>query len=186
MSKDLNLCQFIGRLGAAPEQRFMPDGTSVVNFSLAVGNDYKDKNTGRKVEQTEWVRCVAFGRTSEVISEFCDKGSRIYASGKFRTRSYEKDGQKHHISEVVINEMQMLDQRRDNGGQQDQYAGYAGGQQHSYPQDSYQQQRRQGGETRMADGRGPVQQNYQQQNRQQAPAQEPAGFDGFDDDIPFS
>jgi single-strand DNA-binding protein len=113
MSKDLNLCQFIGRLGRDPETRMAQNGTPIVSLALAVGDDYKDK-AGQKVEQTEWVRCVAFGKLSEVISTYCTKGSKLYVSGKFKTRSYEKDGQTVYATEVVINEMQLLDSR--NGG----------------------------------------------------------------------
>jgi single-strand DNA-binding protein len=113
MSKDLNLCQFIGRLGRDPETRMAQNGTQIVSLALAVGDDHKDK-AGQKVEQTEWVRCVAFGKLSEVISTYCTKGSKLYVSGKFKTRSYEKDGQTVYATEVVINEMQLLDSR--NGG----------------------------------------------------------------------
>jgi single-strand DNA-binding protein len=113
MSKDLNLCQFIGRLGKDPETRMAQNGTAIVSLALAVGDDYKDK-MGNKVEQTEWVRCVAFGKLSEVISAYCVKGSKIYVSGKMKTRSYEKDGQTVYATEIIINEMQLLDSR--NGG----------------------------------------------------------------------
>lgn len=113
MSKDLNLCQFIGRLGKDPETRMMPNGNAVVNLTLAVGDDYKDKS-GQKVEVTEWVRVIAFGKLADVIAAYCKKGSKIYVSGKMKTRSYEKDGQTVYATEIVANEMQLLDSR--NGG----------------------------------------------------------------------
>jgi single-strand DNA-binding protein len=113
MSKDLNLCQFIGRLGKDPETRMMPNGQSVVNCTLAVGDDYKDK-AGNKVEQTEWIRVIAFGKLADVIVTYCTKGTKIYVSGKMKTRSYEKDNQTVYATEIVASEMQLLDSR--NGG----------------------------------------------------------------------
>lgn len=112
MSKDLNKCMFIGRLGNDPEVRAMPNGNPVASLSIACGDDYKDKN-GQKVEQTEWVRVVAFGRLAEVMAEYLRKGSKIYIEGKMRTRSWDKDGQKHYATEIVASEMLMLDSKGD-------------------------------------------------------------------------
>lgn len=108
MSRDLNRCCFIGRLGQDPEVRFMPDGTGVANFSIAVGNEYKDKNTGNKVEQTEWVKISAFGKLAEIIREYLKKGSQVYIEGKMKTRKWEKDGQAHYTTEIIADNMQML------------------------------------------------------------------------------
>lgn len=107
MSNDLNLCQFIGRLGADPETRTMPSGDSVTNIRLAVGWKSKEK------ESVEWVPIVFFGRLGEVVARYLTKGSRIYVSGRFRTQSWEKDGEKRYRTEVVGDEMQMLDTKRD-------------------------------------------------------------------------
>jgi len=111
MSKDLNLCQFIGRLGKDPETRMMPNGTAVVNLTLAVGDDYKDKYENR-VEQTEWVRIVVFGKLADIVTAFCVKGSKIYISGKLKTRSWDKDGVKQYSTEIVASEMQLLDSKQ--------------------------------------------------------------------------
>lgn len=113
MSRDLNKCMFIGRLGQDPEIRFMPNGTGVANFSIAVGDDYKDKNTGQKVEQTEWVRVCAFGRLAEVIGEYVKKGSKVYIEGKMKTRKWEKDGVTHYATDIHASEMFMLDSKHD-------------------------------------------------------------------------
>lgn len=125
MSNDLNLCQFIGRLGADPETRTMPSGDSVTNIRLAVGWKSKEK------EGVEWVPIVFFGRLGEVVAQYLTKGSRIYVSGRFRTQSWEKDGEKRYRTEVVGNEMQMLDTKRDgeskSGGQKPAAAATAGG-----------------------------------------------------------
>jgi single-strand DNA-binding protein len=109
MSKDLNRCQFIGRLGNDPEFRFMTNGNHVASFSIAVGDDYRDKVDGRKVEQTEWVNLVCFGKTAEIAEKYLKKGSKIYAEGKLVTRKWDKDGVTHYKTEIVLNGFQMLD-----------------------------------------------------------------------------
>lgn len=114
MSKNLNLCQFIGRFGNDPEIKYMPSGDAVANFSIACGDDYKDKQ-GNKVEQTNWINIVAFGRLAEIIGEYGKKGSKIYVSGKQRTRKWQaQDGSDRYTTEIVANYLEML------GGKQDQ------------------------------------------------------------------
>lgn len=114
MSRDLNKCCFIGRLGNDPEGRSMPNGTAVCNLSLAVGDDYKDKN-GQKVEQTEWVRVSAFGKLAEIMQQYLQKGSKVYIEGKMKTRKYEKDGVTHYATEINASEMYMLDSKPQDG-----------------------------------------------------------------------
>lgn len=118
---DLNKCLFIGRLGKDPEQRFMPSGDAVVNFSLAVGESWKDKQ-GQKQERTEWVNVVAFGRLAEIMAQYLHRGSKVFISGKHRTQEYEKDGIKRYKAEIVVNEMQMLDPPVADQGQPSQPA----------------------------------------------------------------
>lgn len=102
MANDLNQCNFIGRLGADPEQRFMPSGDAVSNFRIAVGWKSKDK------EGAEWVSIVAFGKLAEICNEYLVKGAQVFISGKFRTREWEKDGVKRYSTEIVADQMQML------------------------------------------------------------------------------
>ena len=85
---NLNEWRGIGRLGNDIEVRFMPNGNAVANFNIAVDDSYKDKQTNQKVEQTEWVRCVAFGKTAEFLGEWLHKGKRILVCGKMKTREY--------------------------------------------------------------------------------------------------
>ena len=117
MAKDLNQCNFIGRLGKDPERRAMPNGDSVVNLSIACQDDYKDKQ-GNKVEQTEWVRVTAFRGLADIIAKYCTKGSRVFISGKMKTRKYEKDGQTHYATEIIANDMQLLGGGEERGGQE--------------------------------------------------------------------
>lgn len=111
MSKDLNQCNFIGRLGADPEMRYTPAGAAVCSITIAVGDDYKNKD-GQRVEQTEWVRIVAFNRLAEIIEEYCRKGSKVFVTGKMKTRSWEQDGIKRYATEIIAGEMQLLDSRQ--------------------------------------------------------------------------
>ena len=98
---NLNRWEGIGRLGNDIELRYMPNGDAVANFNIAVDDSYKDKQ-GQKVEKTEWVRCVAFGKTAEFLGQWLHKGKRLLAVGKLKTREYEKDGIKRYTTEIVV------------------------------------------------------------------------------------
>ncbi|MGI9297660.1 MAG: single-stranded DNA-binding protein [Gammaproteobacteria bacterium] len=88
----VNKVILIGNLGADPELKNLPSGDSVVNFNLATSESYTDKS-GQKVDKTEWHRVEFFGRTAEVIHEYCRKGSQIYVEGSLRTDKWQdKDG----------------------------------------------------------------------------------------------
>jgi len=114
MARSLNLCQFIGHIGKAPEISYMPNGKAVTKFSIACADDYKDKQ-GNKVEQTNWIRCVSFDRIAEIIGEYCRQGSKIYVSGKQTTREWTDDQNvKRYSTEIVVSDMQMLDSKDDS------------------------------------------------------------------------
>ena len=104
----INKVLLIGRCGKDPEVRFLPSGMPVANFSLATSESRKDKESGEKTEKTEWHRCAAFGKTAEIIQQYVKKGSLLYVDGKLSTSQYEKDGQTHYATQVVVNNMQML------------------------------------------------------------------------------
>ena len=109
MSNDLNKCLFIGRLGADPETRYMPNGKAVANFRIACGSSWKDKQTGDKKEQTEWVSIVAFDKLGEICSEYLRKGSQVFIEGAMRTRKWQdKEGKDRYTTEVIASQMQML------------------------------------------------------------------------------
>ena len=106
---DLNLCVFTGRFGADPEIRYTPSQTAVANFSLAVNRQYKDKQTGQKVDDTQWIDFVSFGRTSEIIGEYMRKGSQCRVTGRWQKRKWEaKDGSTRYTTEIVVEDFQML------------------------------------------------------------------------------
>ncbi len=104
----VNKAILVGRLGADPEVRYSSSGTAVTNFRLATDRKYTNKQ-GEKIAETEWHRCVAFGRTGEVCGEYLHKGSQIYVEGRIRTRDWEdKDGNKRWSTEILVEQMQML------------------------------------------------------------------------------
>ena len=107
MSGTLNKVVLIGRLGKDPELKYTPSGTAVANFTIATNESFKDKD-GKKVENTDWHKVVAWNKLAEICGQYLKKGSLVCIEGKIKTRSYDKDGVKHYISEIVADEMQML------------------------------------------------------------------------------
>lgn len=121
MARDLNKVMLIGRLGADPEARSTPSGSTVVNFNLATGESYKDKNTGQTVDKTEWHRIVVWDKLGEICRQYLHKGSLVYIEGKLQTRSWDdkETGKKSYMTEVVCTDMQILTPKSqsDKGGQ---------------------------------------------------------------------
>jgi len=112
MARGVNKVILIGNLGADPEVRHTPSGVPVVDLSLATSESWTDRNTGDRVERTEWHRLVLWRRLAEIAGEYLKKGSKIYVEGKLQTRSWDaEDGQKRYRTEVVVDDLQMLDSR---------------------------------------------------------------------------
>lgn len=169
-SRGVNKVILVGNLGQDPDTRYLPSGGAVTNITLATSETWKDKTSGQQQERTEWHRVVFFNRLGEIAGEYLRKGSKVYVEGSLRTREWEKDGVKRYSTEIVANEMQMLDSRGGDSSGGGQY------QQQSSQQNAPQQQQQ----------RSPQQsqQNNDQWEAQKAPAA-PSGLDDFDDDIPF-
>lgn len=154
-SRGVNKVILVGNCGADPETRFMPNGNAVANLTIATSDSWKDKNSGENVEKTEWHRVIFFNRLAEIVGQYVRKGSKLYIEGRLQTRSWEQDGVKRYATEIVANEMQMLDSK--------------GGGQSANTQDSsdFGQQRSSApAKSAPADSA-------------------PPNFDNFDDDIPF-
>lgn len=156
MSRGINKVILVGNLGNDPETRFMPSGGAATNITIATSRTWKDKNTGQQQEQTEWHRVVFFNRLAEIAGEYLKKGAKVYIEGSLRTNKWQdKDGNDRYTTEIIANEMQMLDGRGGSGGMGEQPKGSA--QQSAAPQSS---------------------------NQPQA-TQVDNGMDDFDEDIPF-
>ncbi len=107
----INKVILVGRLGKDPEVRYTPDGTMVTNFNLATDENYKDKS-GEKVQKTEWHRIVTFGKLAEICGNYLVKGKLVFIEGKIQTRSWDdKEGVKRYSTEIVANDMKMLDSK---------------------------------------------------------------------------
>ena len=108
----------IGNLGRDPEMRFMPNGNAVCNFSIAISERYKDKNSGEMKELTEWVNIVMFGKLAEIAGEYLRKGSKVYVEGKLKTEKYtDKSGVEKYATKVVAEKMDMLSTRTEGAAQ---------------------------------------------------------------------
>ncbi len=154
--RGVNKVILVGVLGKDTETRYMPSGGAVTNISIATSETWKDKQTGEKKEKTEWHKIIFFNKLADIAGQYLKKGSKVYVEGKLQTRKWQdKDGNDRWSTEIVANEMQMLDSR---GDQSQSGAGHAPVQQQSAPQ--------------------------AQGNANQAPAA-PAGYEDFNDDIPF-
>lgn len=113
----VNRVILIGRLGKDPEVRSTPSGTSVAKFTLATDERYTDRN-GDKQERTEWHNVVAWGKLGEICGQYLKKGKLVYIDGSIRTDSWDdkESGQKKYRTEIIANNMQMLDRRGDEEG----------------------------------------------------------------------
>ncbi|MBP7514090.1 MAG: single-stranded DNA-binding protein [Flavobacteriales bacterium] len=105
----VNKVILIGNLGADPEIRHLQNDVSVANFRIATSETFKDKNTGEKREQTEWHSIVAWRGLAVIAEKYLKKGSKVYVEGKLRTRKWEKDGVERYTTEIMADEMTLLD-----------------------------------------------------------------------------
>ena len=119
----VNKVILIGNLGADPEVRHLQNDVTVANFNLATSETYKDRQTSEKREQTEWHRVVVWRGLAEVVEKYVKKGSKVYVEGKLRTRKWEKDGIERYTTEIMADNLTMLDGKpagNDQGGAQPQ------------------------------------------------------------------
>ena len=104
----VNKVILIGHLGKDPEVRTLDNGVKVARFSMATTESYKDKNTGERVDNTEWHNVTLWRGVAEVAERFLKKGSQIYLEGKLQTRSYEQDGVTKYVTDIIGSTMTML------------------------------------------------------------------------------
>ncbi|NOY74137.1 MAG: single-stranded DNA-binding protein [Gammaproteobacteria bacterium] len=161
MARGINKVILIGNLGKDPEIRYMSSGAAVTNLTLATTDSWRDKQTGEQQDRTEWHNLVFYARLAEIAGEYLKKGSKIYIEGRLQTRKWQdkNTGTDRYTTEIVVNDMQMLDSR---GGGSGDFAGTA-------PKNNNMS------------SPAPAQ---PQQSAQSAPAASPVR-DDFDDDIPF-
>jgi len=115
--KGVNKVILVGNLGKDPELKYTPSGTPVAKFSLATGDRFKDKD-GQWQDRTEWHNITAWARTAEIAGEYLKKGNRVYIEGSIRTHSGDdkQSGQKKYMTEIVVNDLVLLDRKGEGGG----------------------------------------------------------------------
>lgn len=114
MSRDLNTVQLTGRLGHDPEVTYTQQGSARITFTLATNRRWKDAG-GQVQEDVQWTPIVAWNTLGEICAEYLRKGARVYIEGRVQTRSWDDQdsGEKRYKTEVVLNEMIMLDAKGD-------------------------------------------------------------------------
>jgi single-strand DNA-binding protein len=155
----------IGNLGRDPEIRYTPNGNAVCNVSVATTRTWKAKDSGDKVEETEWHRVVFYDRLAEIAGEYLKKGRSVYVEGRLKTRKWQdKDGVEKFTTEIIAEEMKMLGGREGMGGGAEEGGGGGGGSNYERPAPA----------SRPAGAAKPA-----------AAKPSSTGFDNMDDDIPF-
>lgn len=179
MAGSMNKVILIGRLGRDPELSYTPNGQARAKFSVATDEGYRDKQTGQKVEKTEWHNIVAWRQTAEFCGNYLGKGRLVMVEGKLQTRKWQDQntGQDRYMTEIVADKVQGLDRAPD--GQFNQ-AGQQGGYQRQQPQQSQQPQQFQ---QRQQPQQAQQPQQPQQQEEDLGPAF-PSEASGMDD-VPF-
>jgi single-strand DNA-binding protein len=171
----VNKVILIGNLGRDPEVRHTPSGTAVCNVRIATTRQWKNKDSGERVEETEWHSVVMYDRQAEIAGEYLRKGSSVYIEGRLKTRKWQdKEGNDRYTTEIVGESMKLLGGKSERTGddpqsppaarQQRTQAPAASGQRNSYAEAK---------SGRAAAAPAP------------AAAQSGTGFDDMDDDIPF-
>ena len=102
---NINQANICGRVTKKPELRVLPSGNNVTKFSIATNYTYKDQS-GTKKEETEFHNVVAFGKTAETICQWVEKGQELYVQGRIKTNTWEKDGEKKYVTEIIIENFQ--------------------------------------------------------------------------------
>ncbi len=196
--RGVNKVILVGTLGRDPETKTFPNGGSLTQFSIATSESWTDKNTGERKEQTEWHRIVLHNRLGEIAQQYLRKGSKVYIEGSLRTRQWtDQNGQERYTTEIRGEQMQMLDNNRQQGGEGGENSGYnqprfnnnqQGGYNNNQNQGGYGNQGNQGGYgNNNQGGYGNAGNNVNQGFQSPKPTAAPAATApaDLDDDLPF-
>lgn len=165
MARGINKVIIVGNLGADPEMRHTGGGTAVTTLNVATSESWTDKQSGEKVEKTEWHRVKLFGRLAEIAGDYLKKGRQVYIEGSLRTDKYtDKQGIERYSTDIIASEMQMLGGNEGGGGQRE---------------------RSQGGGQRQAGNAPRGGNDYGSSQRAPSPSPSPADSGFADDEIPF-
>jgi single-strand DNA-binding protein len=166
----VNKVIIVGNLGKDPEVRYMPSGSAICNVTVATTRQWKNKDSGEKMEETDWHRIVFFDRLAEIAGEYLKKGRSVYVEGRLRTRKWtDKEGKDQYTTEIVATEMQMLGSREGGGAGAGSPSEDDGGH----------------GERSAPPQRPAAASRPAVQAASRPAAKSSTGFDNMDDDIPF-
>ncbi|SDL39683.1 single-strand DNA-binding protein [Maridesulfovibrio ferrireducens] len=161
MAGSMNKVILVGRIGQDPKISYTTSGQAVANFSVATDEGYKDRNSGQKIDKTEWHNIVAWRGTAEFVSKYLSKGRLVMVEGKLQTDKWQdKNGQDRYTTKIQASNVQGLDSRQSDGGGQGQQQG-------QYNQQNQQPQQNQQGQYNQQNNAG----QYNQQQSQQQPQQ---------------
>jgi single-strand DNA-binding protein len=212
-NRSVNKVVLVGNLGKDPEMRYTQNGGAVANFSIATTESWKNKQTGEYENKSEWHNIVVFGKFGEMVGQYLKKGAKVYVEGKLQTNKWQgQDGQDRYKTEIIANDIQMLDARAPGQGQGQPFQNQAPQAEYQAPQQSWGNAPQQPPTPQAAPKMAPAYQpqqapqprqpasqptSAQRPAPQQAPAHRPApqqpqqaaSFNepsmDFDDDIPF-
>lgn len=123
----INKVILIGNLGRDPEVRYTANGAAVCSLRLATTRNWKDRNSGERMEETEWHSVVLYDRLAEIAGEYLKKGRSCYIEGRLKTRKWQdKDGHDRYTTEIVADSMQLLGGRDSMGGGDEAGGSYGG------------------------------------------------------------
>jgi single-strand DNA-binding protein len=160
----VNKVILIGNLGKDPEVRYTPNGNAVCNLRIATTRTWKNKDSGEKMEETEWHSVVLYDRQAEVAGEYLKKGRPVYIEGRLKTRKWQdKEGADRYTTEIVADSMQLLGSREGTGGGATDEATPSG----------------------FGDRPAPASRPAAATPAAKPAAKSASGFDSMDDDIPF-
>ncbi len=112
----VNRVILVGNVGKEPETRYLDSGVALCKFPLATNEKYKNRS-GENVKNTEWHNIILWRKLAEIAEKYVKKGDLLYLEGKIRTRSYDdKEGNKRYITEVIVDNMQMLGKKQTGEG----------------------------------------------------------------------
>ena len=172
----VNKVIIVGNLGRDPEVRYNPSGAAWCTVSDATTRNWKNKDSGEKMEETEWHRVVFNDRLAEIAGEYLKKGRSVYVEGRLKTRKWtDKEGKENYTTEILANEMQMLGGREGMGSSPGGAAG---------SDDEHGSSGQAGEHGAQPQRPAPASRPAAQAASRPAPKSS-SGFDNMDDDIPF-
>ncbi len=124
-SRSLNKVMLIGNLTRDPEMRYTPNGAGVCSFGLATNRSWASGDGGERKEETEFHRIVAWNKLAELCAQLLTKGRKVYIEGRLQTRNWEgPEGEKRNATEIVAEDMVLLDSRREGSTADSQETSY--------------------------------------------------------------